>query len=234
MIFIGRKKLEKFIGFPVYGNRCHFIKFEFPTTWEVSNQAKFLYDTTIGFNDRIGFKVGIAFPFFSVDRNMNFLPLIELPLIVMDAAMWGRMKLSEASAIKTVLEIFKIIKQYHGLLTILWHQCTQIMRGGRIYEDLLKFLIEPSAYIANGLEIAKWWRTRNEFQLSINPTNSQLTIEIKNPLCAENVGLLISGKQLEVISTSSNLKLIEKTPVQCKFLFLTGNVGHISISTSEL
>ncbi|NVM55392.1 MAG: hypothetical protein HWN66_16920, partial [Candidatus Helarchaeota archaeon] len=172
-----KEKIEQILGQTVYGTRQHFMKFEFPTTWNIHNQTKLLYDTTVGFNDKIGFKLGFAFPFFSPDPELNPLPLIELPLIIMDAAIWTWLTLTEESALQTIQEIRDIVKRFHGLLTILWHQCTLKMRGGRIYEDILKALVKDSVYVASGVEIAKWWHARNDLQILITQNGNENTIQ---------------------------------------------------------
>jgi hypothetical protein len=221
-----KEKLEKIIEKPVYGIRQHFLKFEFPNTWITQNEAKILYDTTVGFNDKIGFKIGMALPFFPPDRDLNPLPLIELPLIIMDAAVWTGLKLTEATALQIIQQIRDIIKQNYGLLTILWHNNVLRMHGGRIYGDILNLLVDQSVYIASGAEIAKWWQGRNRFQVLINPNNG--TIEFRNPENIQNLGLLIRQKGIEIISTTPNIQLIEKTAADFKFLYLGGLSGEIS------
>ncbi|MFX1298345.1 MAG: hypothetical protein ACFFD2_26255 [Promethearchaeota archaeon] len=224
-----KEKLEEFIGEFIYGIRHHFLKFEFPTTWEVQNKVNFLYDTTIGFNDKIGFKNSIAFPFFSLDHDLNLLPIIEIPLIIMDAVAWTWLKLTEDNVLETILKVRDIIKQHHGLLTLLWHQCTLKMRGGRLYPNILKKLIENSAYIASGVEIAHWWYARNEFKISIIPKKAEILINFQNSQNIQNMGLLIKGKQMEIISKTPNIKIIEKLDSGYKLTFTSGDSGEIRI-----
>ncbi|MDD1776862.1 MAG: hypothetical protein LUQ65_01755 [Candidatus Helarchaeota archaeon] len=223
-----KEKLEKIIEQPVYGLRQHFLKFEFPTTWITQNEAKILYDTTVGFNDKVGFKIGIALPFSPPGRDLTPLPLIELPLVIMDAAVWTGLKLTEETALQIIQQIRDIIKENHGLLTLLWHNNVLRMHGGRIYKDILNLLVDQSVYIASGAEMAKWWQGRNRFQVLINQNNG--TIEFRNPENIQNLGILIRQKGIEIISTTPNIQLVEKAAADFKFLYSSGLSGEIKIN----
>ncbi len=226
-----KTKLEKILKQPIFGTRQHFLKFELPETWNVHNRTDLLYDTTVGFNDKIGFKLGFAFPFFTPDAHLNPSPLIELPLLIMDAAMWTHLKHTEETALNTILEFRDKIKQFHGLLTVLWHQCTLKMRGGRIYKNLLKRLASKDVYIANGAEVAKWWRGRNDFQIKITTKDNQISIDLQNPKRINDLGIIIkTKKKIKLNSTSSNLRMIEDANNVLKITFHSGESGKIILS----
>lgn len=224
-----KQKIEELLGVKTYGIRQHFLKFEFPTTWEVQSATNFLYDTTIGFNDKIGFKNSICFPFFVIDHKLNILPIIEIPLIIMDAAIWSGLKLTEETAPIKILEVREIIKKYHGLLSLLWHQCTLKMQGGRLYPDILKVLIEASTYVASSVEIAQWWRARDAFEIKISKLSNELSIHFTNPQKIQNLGIIIQMKNTEIIFKSSNLELKEQKPPIYKLTFLSGDSGEIKL-----
>lgn len=223
-----KEKLEQFLGQEIHGIRQHFLKFEFPTTWIVQKNVQLGYDTTIGFNDNIGFKLGFCFPFFPPDQNLEPLCFIELPLIIMDAAIWTWLKLTEQTALQTISQIRDIIKQYHGLLTILWHQCTLQMRGGRIYRDILEKIVEDDAYIGSGREIAEWWKARNKFQIKIEQSINDIIIHCENPSGIEWLGIeILIDKNYEYYSCSSNLALISTMKNKYRFTFSEGLEGQI-------
>lgn len=224
-----KAKLERSIDQPVYGVRQHFIKFDFPTTWIIQNEANFFYDTTVGFNDRIGFRNGIAFPFYPPDNDLNQLPLIELPLVIMDAAVWSGLKLTEESALQTIKQISDTIRENNGLLTLLWHNNVLSMHGGRIYKDILKLLVSNSVYLASGMELARWWQARDRFQILINQENDPDIIQFQNPNSIQNLGILIKAKGLEINSNSSNIHIVEKTDTDFKLIYLGGPSGEIKI-----
>ena len=224
-----KEKLEGIINQPVYGIRQHFLKFDFPTTWITQNEANFFYDTTVGFNDKIGFKNGIAFPFYPPDNDTNPLPLIELPLIIMDAAVWSGLKLTEESAIQAIQQICETIRQNKGLLTLLWHNNVLSMHGGRIYKDILKILVNDSVYIANGIEMARWWQARDRFQILIDQENDPSAIQFQNPANIQNLGILVKAEDIELSSISSNIQLFEKNDTDYKLVYLGGPSGEIKI-----
>ncbi|MHA1264810.1 MAG: polysaccharide deacetylase family protein [Candidatus Helarchaeota archaeon] len=225
-----KTKLEKILNQKIYGIRQHFLKFQFPTTWNVQNSAAFCYDTTVGFNDKIGFKLGIAFPFYPPDIDLNPLPLIELPLIIMDAAIWTWLKLTETAALETILNIRDSIKRHHGLLTLLWHQCTLKMRGGRIYKELLKLLAVPEAFIAPGIDISNWWAARSEFSIKFTPSEDGLTFQFTNPKSAHNLGIMIMTKSpMRLKAKSSNLNVLESNNNSFKLTFLKGSSGSLQL-----
>ena len=75
---------------------------------------------------------------FLIDENF-----IEIPIGIMDADMFGRLKLGEKDAWKYILwKIRKAEEEKAEYFTILFHQESYRMKGGRLYKDLLKFLAE--------------------------------------------------------------------------------------------
>ena len=67
--------------------------------------------------------------------------LLEIPIGVMDADIFGRLKLSEETALKYVLwKLEKAKSKGAHNFTILFHQESYSMKGGRIYRDIVKHL----------------------------------------------------------------------------------------------
>lgn len=70
------------------GNRQHFLRFDpihSPVNWSA---AGFDYDSTIGYPDDVGFRAGTCHPYPLYDlRGRRSLPVIERPLILMDATL---------------------------------------------------------------------------------------------------------------------------------------------------
>ena len=64
-------------------------QFEFGTTWEIMERAGFVYDTTVGNRDKLGFRLGLCTPFHPPDRDWRPMKVLELPLVVMDTTLWG-------------------------------------------------------------------------------------------------------------------------------------------------
>jgi len=65
--------------------------------------------------------------------------VLEIPIGVMDADVFGRLKLSESDALKYVYwKMDRAEKAKAKYFTILFHQESFRMKGGRIYKDVLK------------------------------------------------------------------------------------------------
>ncbi len=67
--------------------------------------------------------------------------LIEIPIAIMDADLFGRMQLNEEQALKFILWKMRYAEQKGAkYFTILFHQESYTMKGGRIYEKIVKHL----------------------------------------------------------------------------------------------
>ena len=55
--------LEQALKSPVIGGRQHNLNLKIPETWLNQEKAGLFYDTTLGYNDCLGFRWGISFPF---------------------------------------------------------------------------------------------------------------------------------------------------------------------------
>jgi hypothetical protein len=149
------------LGFKPTGVREHYLKFDFEKTWPIMEHAAFDYDTTVGTNDRLGFKLGLASPFHPPDASWSPMNLLELPLILMDTTLWGYLKKSEEEGMADAIRFIDTVQGLEGLLTLLWHQEAVRLRGGRIYWKILKEFKSRPCFVASGAEIARWWRVRS-------------------------------------------------------------------------
>jgi hypothetical protein len=132
---------------PHWGGRQHYLRWENPSTWANWEQAGLDYDSTVGFADRIGFRLGTCheFPTFHV-RERRALRLRERPLIVMDRTVFDYMRLSPEDAREAVLEVARECRRAAGTLTVLWHNSTlPTAAQRRWYEALAQALAQPSS-----------------------------------------------------------------------------------------
>jgi hypothetical protein len=130
-----------------WGGRQHYLRWENPSTWANWEQAGLDYDSTVGFADRIGFRLGTCheFPVFDV-RERRALRLRERPLIVMDRTVFDYMQLSPEGAREAVLEVARECRRAAGTLTVLWHNSTlPTAAQRRWYEALAQALAQPSS-----------------------------------------------------------------------------------------
>ena len=154
-------RLTAGIGIRPRGVREHYLRFDYGKTWSIMEGAGFDYDTTVGTNDRLGFKLGLATPFHPPDQDWRPLRLLELPLSLMDTTLWGYLKRTEDEGMRDVKESMGAVEEVEGLFTLLWHQEAVRMKGGRSYWKVLKGLgRRKGVFVGSGAEVASWWRAR--------------------------------------------------------------------------
>ncbi len=109
-----KRSLERFseaLGFKPRGVREHFLKFDFSKTWDVVSAAGFDYDTTVGNNDRLGFKIGLATPFHPPDAGWRASRTLEIPLTLMDTTLWGYLKKDEESGLAEIKRMVEKVRE---------------------------------------------------------------------------------------------------------------------------
>jgi peptidoglycan/xylan/chitin deacetylase (PgdA/CDA1 family) len=142
------------------GLREHYLHFDYGRTWEIAQSLGFIYDSTVGNRDRLGFRVGLCTPFHPPDSGWKQMKVVELPLVLMDTTLWGYLGRSEKEGEMDFLSLLDQVKRVSGLMTLLWHQESVRMKGGRIYPRLLAALAGRDCYAATGEGIAHWWVER--------------------------------------------------------------------------
>jgi hypothetical protein len=162
-----KESLERLCGLTAFGVRQHYLRMKLPQTWRVQEEAGFLYDSSLGYSDKIGFRCGLAFPFRPYDlgeeRRLN---ILELPLNIMDGTVFAGRGKGREEALSTCLGLLDRIEEENGLAVILWHLRSWYERdfpGWRwVYEHILSHLATKEAWVTSPGEIATWWRKRGK------------------------------------------------------------------------
>jgi len=115
-------------GFQPLGGRQHWLRFSLDRLIPAVERAGALFDTSLGWQNRIGFRAGACFPFppysFAKERPATFL---ELPLAVMDQALPAK----EDQALGDVAELLATSRMYGwGGISLLWHP--EAFGGGQL------------------------------------------------------------------------------------------------------
>ncbi len=124
--------LRQFLGFEIYGVRAHYL----------------IYDEKIlAYYDKLGLKYDSSIRCETVNRwnpyNFENFSLVEFPITIMDADLFGRLHMSEKSAWKYITwKINKAISEGAEFIVLLFHQESFRMKGGRLYSKLLWWLHE--------------------------------------------------------------------------------------------
>ncbi|MCU1307528.1 MAG: hypothetical protein JWN45_2223 [Acidobacteriaceae bacterium] len=106
-------------GFQPLGGRQHWLRFSLDRLITAVERAGVLFDTSVGWQDHIGFRAGACFPFppynFAEERPARFL---EIPLAVMDQALSP----IAGEAFTAVAKLLASSRMYGwGGISLLWH-----------------------------------------------------------------------------------------------------------------
>jgi peptidoglycan/xylan/chitin deacetylase (PgdA/CDA1 family) len=163
-----RATLESATGAEVTGVRQHYLKFNYPETWQNQASAGFGYDSTLGFNKRFGHRAGLAFPYFPYDCTRGqHTGILQLPITIHDNVPLLFEYSDRERALERCLRCIDEVAETNGLATLLWHPYTRHHprwpEPVEVYADVLEYLDGLDAYIATAGEIARWWCTRRKW-----------------------------------------------------------------------
>ena len=119
-----KKTLEAALADSVTVCRQHWLRFSFEKTWRNQEQAGFKLDTTLGFNDRSGFRNGAALKITPWDESRHS-PMQDfsiLPLVLMDSHLYDYELYAEEQRHEQIRYWIDEIKAVAGEATIVWHQ----------------------------------------------------------------------------------------------------------------
>ncbi|MEZ5933676.1 MAG: hypothetical protein R3F54_17335 [Alphaproteobacteria bacterium] len=103
--------------------RQHWLRFSFARTWAAQAEAGIELDTTIGFNDASGFRLGAALAIAPWDGDSGRLhALTSVPLVLMDSHLHDYGLLDEAEIRAEITRVVDEVKAVGGVASLLWHQ----------------------------------------------------------------------------------------------------------------
>lgn len=155
-MYMERMYLEKTLKIPITTCRQHWLRFSWKHTWKAQQKAGLKLDTTLGFNDRPGFRNGVALEFnpwdFDSDSPMK---LVVLPMVFMDSHFYNYADLNEIQRYNQIKYWLNEIYFVHGKATILWHVHVMSNDYGWKdgYEIVIKNVIEAKKRYDKGKKI---------------------------------------------------------------------------------
>jgi len=217
-----KRELEEVTGQRIAGNRQHNLNIDIPRTWEYHVKAGLIYDTSLGFKDRIGFRWGTSFPF-SPNNGKETLPLLEIPLTIMDICLE-----SCPDKERECLCLADIVEGCHGVLTLLWHppifNILEYPDARDLYIRIIRYCKEKNAWIARASDITEWIALRNRISFTYRHDGKTCVITPHSP---ESVLFFTivhpPGAYITVISNNARIICREKNCVYITTYNLQGN-----------
>jgi peptidoglycan/xylan/chitin deacetylase (PgdA/CDA1 family) len=167
-------RLEEAAGSKVVGYRSHYLNLQIPDTWLILDKLGFLFDSTLGYRRSWGFRNGMCHPFQPYVGDAMRVSLLEVPLIIMDAAhpLWG---FSVAKYWDEVQRMIDCVEACKGVLTLNWHNdsllATRKNEYAKLYSKILEEGKRKGAWFANCREVSSWWNThQSEFEAEVQST----------------------------------------------------------------
>lgn len=168
---IEKQKLIKVSRFEIKGLRHHYwhLGKDVEGALEMHEKAGFEYDSSLAFNEELGFRRNVALPYYPWSETLGRpLKTIQLPVFCMDGNLFCR-PIEINQAVEKVKSYIKIIKQYGGIGVIDWHvrtsypKNTEYLNWGRAYLAILQYLSTDSeVWVTNLGEISSWLKGREK------------------------------------------------------------------------
>ena len=143
-----KKLVEKVAQVETYGSRVHYLRISLEKLQYI-REAGFLYDSSFCFvKNRID------------TRNMGFFiykGLIVFPITIMDTYLFTYMRINEKDIVRTVNRAVKLaLENQVKIITILWHDSSLKMKGGRMYAKVVESLVSNEKIkLIKGVDLAK-------------------------------------------------------------------------------
>lgn len=158
--------LEKVLNHEICSIRQHYLHYDVRCTPGAHQKAGFKYDSTLGFNDNIGFRFGTSYPWMIYDiQNNKNLDVLEVPLVIMDGGLLHQskgMRLNEEIAFEYIKQITEEVEKVAGVLTILWHPNSIINpEWWNLFCRSLSYFKERNAWMTNIKNLGNYWLTNN-------------------------------------------------------------------------
>jgi peptidoglycan/xylan/chitin deacetylase (PgdA/CDA1 family) len=184
------EEIRRVTGAEQVGARMHWLYFNEESP-RILERAGVDYDSTIGYNETIGFRAGTS----QVYKPLGVARLLELPLHIMDTALFypAHMNLTPKEARRQIGRIIDSAVRFGGVVTVNWHdRSIASERGwGDFYVDLVLELKSRGAWLAAAGETVSWFRKRRA--AAFDTVDSGSVIE-----ASDDSGEALPGLQLQV------------------------------------
>jgi hypothetical protein len=199
-------EIRRVAGRRQIGVRMHWLYFD-PQSPVKLERAGADYDSTVGYNETIGYRAGTA----QVYKPLETSRLLELPLHVMDTALFypSHLNLTPREAAEHVGPILENAAQSGGCITVNWHDrsiAPERLWGG-FYKDLIAEMDRKGAWFASAGEAVAWFRKRRSASFESSASAGAGAVRVK----LEDARDDLPGLQLRVHTAKDTYADIELT-----------------------
>ena len=190
----GREELDRITtatGNQDIGARMHWLYYDKDTP-NLLDKAGFLYDSTFGYNETVGYRSGTSQAF----RPLNSVNLLELPLIIQDTALFysSHMGLREKEALEFARKKIETTAKYGGVMTINWHH--RSIGPERLWDEVYVVLLEDmkknGARFGTAAQIVKWFKKRRSVSFKKTTYNADsMHLEVESSCDTEVPDLIL-------------------------------------------
>jgi hypothetical protein len=166
-----RRRLEALVPAPVRGVRQHFLRFAFQESAHAMRAAGFTYDSSIGFADRNGFRLGVAdiLPLWDAGQGAPT-GIDEAPFAWMDRALSKYRGVESPDAwVADALELAATCRAVEGVWIGIWHPNLTPALGfpgaPEAYRTLVQRLSEGQPFFAPLGTLVDWRRARRALRI---------------------------------------------------------------------
>lgn len=158
-----RDALASAASAPLVSVRQHYLRFDPARTPRLHADLGFQIDSTVGFADRTGFRRGTCLPFRAFDlANDRPLDIWEMPLIIMESALFNRQDLSLDKAVKATKDLMATCRRFGGACVVLWHNTLwdeiDCPGWGEHFTRTLDAAVKDEALLASLTAALRSWR----------------------------------------------------------------------------
>lgn len=182
-----RARLGALSGTTVTGVRQHYLRMRPGITQRGMAGAAFAFDSTYGFADRNGFRLGVAdvLPVWD-EAAATPLPIDEAPFTWMDRALSKYAGIERPDAwIDDALDLADRVRAVEGLWVGIWHPNLTPALGypgtPRAYARLVAGLVARDAHVAPLSEIVAWRRARRSARATAVRANGAVALAVTEP-----------------------------------------------------
>jgi hypothetical protein len=157
-------RIESELGVRPSSVRQHYLRYDARITPSLHSQLNFEIDSTLGFDEREGFRRGTSMPFRLFDLHSNEVyELWEMPLIAMDGALFNKRGLGLEEALRVTRDLMDRCRGAGGCAVLLWHNVLwdelDAPGWGRHFIETLNYAAENGAMIADLKTALASWRS---------------------------------------------------------------------------